>query len=80
MSGTGRTASVVVWDVNSLVPLVRGRSLCAVARADVLAVYDNSRNDAVPQLIAERAEGQQLRVYAAGINPAVDKALWLGEP
>lgn len=50
------------------------------ARADVLAVYDNSRNDAVPRLIAERAEGQQLRVHAAGINPAVDKALGLDRP
>ncbi len=48
------------------------------ARADVLAVYDNSRNDAVPRLIAERAEGQQLRVPAAGINPGVDTALGLG--
>lgn len=50
------------------------------ARADVLAVYDNSSNDAVPRLIAERAEGQQLRVHAAGINPAVDKALGLDRP
>ena len=50
------------------------------ARADVLAVYDNSRNDATPRLIAERAEGQQLRVHAAGINPAVDTALKLNRP
>lgn len=50
------------------------------ARADVLAIYDNSRNDGVPTLIAERAEGQQLRVCAAGINPAVDTALGLARP
>lgn len=50
------------------------------AKADVLAVYDNSRNDGVPRLIAERAERQQLRVHAAGINPAVDKALGLDRP
>lgn len=46
----------------------------------MLAVYDNSRNDAVPRLIAERFDGQQLRVHAAGINPAVDKALGLDRP
>ncbi len=46
----------------------------------MLAVYDNSRNDAVPRLIAEHAEGQQLRVHAAGINPAIDKALGLDRP
>jgi len=50
------------------------------ARADVLAVYDNSRNDGVPRLIAERTEGQQLRVHAAGINPSVDTALGIGRP
>ncbi|NOT72064.1 MAG: hypothetical protein HOP09_12550 [Hyphomicrobium sp.] len=50
------------------------------ARADVPAVYDNSRNDAVPRLIAERAEDQQLRVPAAGINPGVDKALGIDRP
>lgn len=50
------------------------------ARADVLAVYDNSRNDAVPRLVAERSKGQQLRVHAAGINPAVDTALGLAPP
>lgn len=50
------------------------------AKSNVLAVYDNSRNDAVPRLIAERAEGQQLRVHAAGINPSVDKALGLDRP
>ena len=47
------------------------------AKADVLAVFDNSRNDGTPQLIAERAEGQQLRVHARGINPSVDAALKL---
>jgi hypothetical protein len=45
----------------------------------VLAVYDNSRNDGTPQLIAERAEGQKLRVNARGINPSVDKALRLDD-
>lgn len=50
------------------------------ARADVLAVYDNSRNDTIPQLVAERAEGQKLRVHTAGINPSVDQALGLGGP
>ena len=49
------------------------------AKADVLAVYDNSRNDGTPQLIAERAEGQKLRVHARGINPSVDKALRLDD-
>ena len=50
------------------------------AKADVLTVFDNSAEDSEPKLIAERAEGQQLRVHAAGINPAVDKALRLDSP
>lgn len=50
------------------------------AKADVLSVFDNSHEDSEPRLIVERAEGQQLRVHAAGINPAVDKALRLDRP
>ena len=51
------------------------------AKADVLAVFDNSRNDGTPQIIAGRAEGQQLPVHARGIKPSVDKALRLnGRP
>ena len=50
------------------------------AKADVLSVFDNSEEDSEPKLIAERAEGQQLRVHAQGINPAVDKALRLDRP
>ena len=47
------------------------------ARADVLAVYDNSLNDGTPRLIASRTEGRRLLVVGRGINPAVDKALRL---
>lgn len=48
------------------------------ARADVLAVYDNSLNDGAPRLIASRAEGRRLLVVGRGINPAVDNALRIG--
>lgn len=47
------------------------------ARAEVLAVYDNSTNDATPRLIASRSQGQRLKVPGRGINPSVDKALRL---
>jgi predicted ABC-type ATPase len=47
------------------------------ARADVLRVFDNSRNDAAPRLIACRDEGGRMKVFARGLNPSVDKALRL---
>ena len=45
------------------------------AKADMLAVYDNSQTDTPPVLIASRDGDQPLQVHAAGINPAVDAAL-----
>jgi predicted ABC-type ATPase len=45
------------------------------AKADVLAVYDNSTTDEPPLLIASRNGDQPLKVHAAGLNPAVDQAL-----
>jgi predicted ABC-type ATPase len=50
------------------------------AKADVLAVYDNSKTDAPPVLIASRDGDQPLQVHAAGINPAVDQALKIRRP
>ncbi len=50
------------------------------ARADVLAVYDNSLNDATPRLIATKSDGERMKVHARGINPSVDRALRLDSP
>lgn len=50
------------------------------AKADVLAVYDNSQTDAPPVLIASRDGDQPLQVHAAGINPAIDQALKIRRP
>jgi predicted ABC-type ATPase len=50
------------------------------AKADVLAVYDNSLNDGTPRLVATRGQGERLKVHARGINPSVDKALRIERP
>jgi predicted ABC-type ATPase len=45
------------------------------AKADILAVYDNSRTDEPPIQIASCNGDQPLQAHAAGLNPAVDQAL-----